>query len=137
MEALLKSGLIRILWATEAATGLLHAGLEASLVGILAGLNAAILGKPLLETGLERILAHLALAHTGEAAPHHLLHLGQLLLHLHQLLLHLTHLAHLAELAGETLARKALTALLLHGEVVELLSVVAATLLLLAEKFAE
>lgn len=79
-------------------------------------------------------MSHLPLAGETATHPHHLLHLSQLLLHLHQLLLHHALLAHLA---GEALSRKALTALLLHGEVVELLTVIAATLLLLAKKFAE
>lgn len=133
LEALLEAGLIRILCA-EATAGLLQARLEAGLVGVHAGLDAAILRKALLEAGLERILAHLA--HSGEAAAHHLLHLRQLLLHLRQLLLHHALLeASLEWVLGSALSRK--SARLLHGEVVELLSVIAATMLLLSKKFAQ
>ena len=132
LEALLEAGLIGILWAAEAAARLLHAGLEARLVSILARLDAAILGEALLEACLEGVLAHLA--HTREAAAHHLLHLGQLLLHLSQLLLHHSHLV---ELAGELALSGESAALLLLREVVELLPVIAATVLLFTKKFAE
>jgi hypothetical protein len=132
LHSLLEAGLIGILGA-KAASGLLEARLITGLIGILARHNAAVLAKALLETSLEGILA-------GEAThSHHLLHLGQLLLHLAELLLHHARLKArlerilLAELAGEALA----AAGLLHGEVVELLSLLATALLLFAEKFAE
>jgi hypothetical protein len=80
LEALLEAGLIRILGAAEAAASLLQASLEACLVRIHSRLNAAVLREALLEAGLEGVLAHLA--HTREAATHHLLHLSKLLLHL-------------------------------------------------------
>lgn len=137
VEALLEASLIGVLRA-EAAAGLLHTCLEARLVGVHARLNAAILGKTLLETGLERILAHLA--HAREAAAHHLLHLGQLLLHLSQFLLHHSLLeASLERVLGSKLPGELTreSARLLHGEVIELLSVVAATMLLFSKKFAE
>lgn len=122
LEPLLEAGLVGVL----AATGLLHAGLEASLIGILTGLDPAVLGEALLEAGLEGVLAR------ETAAAHHLLHLSQLHLHLLQLLLH--HPLRASELTREALAGK--SAGLLHGEVVELLSLLTAALLLLAEKFA-
>lgn len=126
LETLLEAGLIGIL-CSEAAACLLQSGLVASLVRVLLARDAAAVLEALLEAGLKRVLA-------GEAAhAHHLLHLGQLLLHLSQLLLH--HARRATELAGEALARK--SAGLLHGEVVELLSLLTAALLLLSEKFAE
>lgn len=135
LESLLEAGLVRIL-RTEATAGLLQARLESRLIRVLTGHDAAILREALLEAGLEGILA-------GEtAAPHHLLHLSQLLLHLLQLLLHhslleasLERVLRATKLAREALAGKA--ARLLHGEVVELLSLLTAALLLLAKKFAE